>query len=346
MINDRLAKPKEHHPPPSLPPPPLRYYNLYFPFFAGPSFPDEPTVMIHLTPKHPFLVGIDSDGCVFDTMEVKHKECFAPNVIKYFGLAGVSKYAREACDFVNLYSKSRGINRFPALIEELEWTAARPEVLARGVKITIPQSVRDWVASGAQAGESVVGEGRQGDGRPGPETSAGMVQGREPRDRGDRPQCAAVPLRPPLPGEDGCPGRRAGRLGHAARGLAAGMGRARPDPICRGHLRPGSRHEEGMPATGRALSALPYADDRRRPRRSQGGRGQRGLVLPHQSRRGRRQLEAVVGRGLAALLRRHVRRQVPGGAARRVRSLSAGTAAVEDQMTETSRNQNTNTNAE
>ncbi len=102
--------------------------------------------MIDLSAKHPFLIGIDSDGCVFDTMEVKHKECFAPNVIKYFGLAGVSKYAREACDFVNLYSKSRGINRFPALIEELEWTAARPEVLARGVKITIPQSVRNWVA--------------------------------------------------------------------------------------------------------------------------------------------------------------------------------------------------------
>ncbi len=103
--------------------------------------------MINITPKHPFLVGIDSDGCVFDTMEVKHKECFAPNVIKYFGLAGVSKYAREACDFVNLYSKSRGINRFPALIEELEWTAARPEVLARGVKIEIPPSVRKWVAT-------------------------------------------------------------------------------------------------------------------------------------------------------------------------------------------------------
>ena len=103
--------------------------------------------MINITPKHPFLVGIDSDGCVFDTMEVKHKECFAPNVIKYFGLAGVSKYAREACDFVNLYSKSRGINRFPALIEELEWTAARPEVLARGVKIKIAESVRNWVAT-------------------------------------------------------------------------------------------------------------------------------------------------------------------------------------------------------
>ena len=108
--------------------------------------------MINFTPKHSFLIGIDSDGCVFDTMEVKHKECFAPNVIKYFGLTGVSKYAREACDFVNLYSKSRGINRFPALIEELEWTAARPEVLARGVKIDVPQSVRNWVAKEPKPG--------------------------------------------------------------------------------------------------------------------------------------------------------------------------------------------------
>ncbi len=103
--------------------------------------------MIDITPQHDFLVGIDSDGCVFDTMEVKHKECFAPNVIKYFHLAGVSKYAREACDFVNLYSKSRGINRFPALIEELELTAERAEVKARGVKIEVAKSVRDWIAT-------------------------------------------------------------------------------------------------------------------------------------------------------------------------------------------------------
>ncbi len=114
--------------------------------------------MINLTLKHPFLIGIDSDGCVFDTMEVKHKECFAPNVVKYFGLAGVSKFAREACDFVNLYSKSRGINRFPALIEELDWTAARPEVLARGVKIEIAASVRKWVATEPKPGNPSVAE--------------------------------------------------------------------------------------------------------------------------------------------------------------------------------------------
>lgn len=73
--------------------------------------------MTDFTPKHAYLVGIDSDGCAFDTMELKHKECFIPNTIHYWGLQGVSKYAREAAEFVNLYSKSRGVNRFPALVE-------------------------------------------------------------------------------------------------------------------------------------------------------------------------------------------------------------------------------------
>ncbi|MEN6459387.1 MAG: HAD hydrolase-like protein [Thermoguttaceae bacterium] len=101
--------------------------------------------MIDFTPKHDYLVGIDSDGCAFDTMELKHKECFIPNTINYWGLQGVSKYAREAAEFVNLYSHSRGINRFPALIEALELTNERPEVKARGVHVEIPRALRDWM---------------------------------------------------------------------------------------------------------------------------------------------------------------------------------------------------------
>jgi phosphoglycolate phosphatase-like HAD superfamily hydrolase len=101
--------------------------------------------MFDFTPKHEFLVGIDSDGCAFDTMELKHKECFIPNTINYYNLQGVSKYAREAAEFVNLYSKSRGINRFPALVESLEWLAKRPEVAARGTKIVIPPGLVDWM---------------------------------------------------------------------------------------------------------------------------------------------------------------------------------------------------------
>src|SRR4051794_517960 len=92
-----------------------------------------------------FFIGIDSDGCAFDTMEVKHKECFIPNIIEYFGLAAVSKYAREAAEFVNLYSHWRGINRFPALTMSLDLLAERPEVARRGFKVPPLKGVRDWI---------------------------------------------------------------------------------------------------------------------------------------------------------------------------------------------------------
>ncbi len=101
--------------------------------------------MFDITPKQKFLVGIDSDGCAFDTMELKHKECFIPNIINSYELQGVSKYAREAAEFVNLYSKSRGINRFPALVEALEWLQKRPEVAARGIEIRIPAGLVAWL---------------------------------------------------------------------------------------------------------------------------------------------------------------------------------------------------------
>ena len=98
-----------------------------------------------LEPKHEYLVAIDSDGCAFDSMEIKHKECFIPNFIKYMGLQPVSKYAREACEFTNLYSKWRGANRFIAYTLALDLLEDRPEVQARNAKIPKLQGVRDWI---------------------------------------------------------------------------------------------------------------------------------------------------------------------------------------------------------
>jgi phosphoglycolate phosphatase-like HAD superfamily hydrolase len=108
--------------------------------------------MYKITPQHEFLVGIDSDGCAFDTMELKHKECFIPNIVNYYGLQGISKYAREAAEFVNLYSKSRGINRFPALVETLQWLQKRPEVANRRFEVKVPRSLVDWIASESKLG--------------------------------------------------------------------------------------------------------------------------------------------------------------------------------------------------
>lgn len=99
-----------------------------------------------------FFVGIDSDGCVFDTMEVKHKECFIPNIIQYFGLAAVSKYAREAAEFVNLYSKWRGVNRFPALTQAFDLLAERPEVGRRAFQVPPLTSIRAWIKRESKLG--------------------------------------------------------------------------------------------------------------------------------------------------------------------------------------------------
>ncbi|NOY43170.1 MAG: HAD family hydrolase [Planctomycetes bacterium] len=122
--------------------------------------------MENYSPKHKFFVGIDSDGCVFDTMEVKHKECFIPAFINSYDLQGVSRFAREAAEFVNLYSTSRGCNRFKALIEQLDWLRRRPVVKARGVKIPHPEGVINWIAQETKLGNPALEKAAEATGDP------------------------------------------------------------------------------------------------------------------------------------------------------------------------------------
>ena len=97
-------------------------------------------------PQKKFFLGIDSDGCVFDSMEVKQKECFIPVFIQHFRLQAASKYARQTSEFVNLYSKTRGCNRFHALTLELNLLRRRPEVIARRVPIADTRTLDAWIA--------------------------------------------------------------------------------------------------------------------------------------------------------------------------------------------------------
>lgn len=113
-----------------------------------PDYPEAARPLAELKPQHQYFVGIDSDGCAFDTMEIKHKECFAPNIIKHWGLQPVSKYAREAAEFVNLYSKWRGINRWPAVVMVFDLLRERPEVIARHVDIPQTPKIREFIDSG------------------------------------------------------------------------------------------------------------------------------------------------------------------------------------------------------
>jgi phosphoglycolate phosphatase-like HAD superfamily hydrolase len=110
---------------------------------SSPSDPQAP--LRNFARTKDFFIGIDSDGCAFDTMEVKHKECFIPNIIKFFDLAAVSKYAREVAEFVNLYSHWRGINRFPGLVCTFDLLSMRPEVARRGFRPPPVPGLRGWL---------------------------------------------------------------------------------------------------------------------------------------------------------------------------------------------------------
>jgi phosphoglycolate phosphatase-like HAD superfamily hydrolase len=99
-------------------------------------------------PTGDHFIGIDSDGCVFDAMEIKHKECFIPATIQCWGLQAVSSLVRETAEFVNLYSDGRGLNRWLALLRVFALLAERPEVTQRGVHVPAGNSLRRFVASG------------------------------------------------------------------------------------------------------------------------------------------------------------------------------------------------------
>lgn len=62
-----------------------------------------------------FLVCVDSDGCAMDTMDIKHFRCFGPCMVEEWGLEAWEKPILDRWNEINLYTMTRGINRFKGL---------------------------------------------------------------------------------------------------------------------------------------------------------------------------------------------------------------------------------------
>ena len=69
--------------------------------------------------KKRYLICVDSDGCAMDTMDVKHIRCFGPCMVKEWGLEEWQDQVLKRWNEINLYSMTRGINRFLALAQAL-----------------------------------------------------------------------------------------------------------------------------------------------------------------------------------------------------------------------------------
>lgn len=62
-----------------------------------------------------YLICVDSDGCAMDTMDIKHFRCFGPCMVEEWGLEEWATPILNRWNAINLYSGTRGINRFKGL---------------------------------------------------------------------------------------------------------------------------------------------------------------------------------------------------------------------------------------
>ncbi len=67
-----------------------------------------------------YLLCVDSDGCAMDTMDIKHFKCFGPCMVEEWGLEKWSDTILQRWNEINLYTMTRGINRFKGLAMALK----------------------------------------------------------------------------------------------------------------------------------------------------------------------------------------------------------------------------------
>lgn len=101
-----------------------------------------------------YLICVDSDGCAMDTMDIKHFRCFGPCMVEEWKLEQWAEPILSRWNDINLYTMTRGINRFKGLammlreihgqhteidgIDELEhWVENAPALSNDGVKAAI-----------------------------------------------------------------------------------------------------------------------------------------------------------------------------------------------------------------
>lgn len=108
-----------------------------------------------------YLFCADSDGCAMDTMTSKHETAFCPRLIDTYALGAHAALVTKEWMRLNLYSATRGVNRFKGLVHTMRFLRARgvemagaDDVLAwaEGAKVLSNDALRAAITSGGGAG--------------------------------------------------------------------------------------------------------------------------------------------------------------------------------------------------
>ena len=113
--------------------------------------------------RHDKLVGIDSDGCVFDSMRAKTFGHILPQVVSVWRLEPVARTVMEVGGRICLRSRSRGRNRFLNLLELFRRLAGIDEV-RNAVSLPDTSSLAAYCGSGAPLGNPSLEEAARASG--------------------------------------------------------------------------------------------------------------------------------------------------------------------------------------
>ena len=236
---------------------------------------------------------------------------------------GDLQVARETFEWINLYSKWRGTNRFPGLVLTIDFLAERPEVLRRRPRLPALTGLRDWIGRETKLGNPALRAEVDATGDP------DLALALEWSEAVNRSIEEIVKEVPPFPFVRESLEIMTGKAdvmvvsATPARGPRARVGRARPQ----GHValiagqECGSKKEHlALAAVGRYEPAkiLMVGDAPGDCERRQGQR--RALLSDRPGLRGC-VVAAVLRGGPAAILRRDVRRRIHGRPDRPVRGL-------------------------
>ncbi len=86
-----------------------------------------------------YLICIDSDGSAMDTMTTKHEKCFGPAAVEVWNLDNIEDIFLKRWNEINLYSKTRGINRFEGVVETFN------DLKAEGLEMPEIENLKEWV---------------------------------------------------------------------------------------------------------------------------------------------------------------------------------------------------------
>lgn len=103
--------------------------------------------LTEFTPHNQYLVCVDSDGCAIDTMDIKHIRCFGPCMVEEWKLNEWKTPILSRWNDINLYTMTRGINRFKGLVMALS------EIDQAYTSIEGIQLLKDWSENSPELSE-------------------------------------------------------------------------------------------------------------------------------------------------------------------------------------------------